>query len=172
MQRLRQNLVLQLVRQAHVAPAVSPLPGLRQLATPALCALDAALPVAYHGPAPCTNLISLRSFAAAAEPCRIEDQQSAAEALFKLPADDQLLPVHQPVVYPFFARAYYVGEGTMCYIAYLSQSMHACMQAYSTAKTFASCRQLYQPGSADKASAQVGLPYLCGKGDGPYMCCC
>ncbi|KAL0029999.1 hypothetical protein WJX77_012470 [Trebouxia sp. C0004] len=42
----------------------------------------------------------------------IEDQQSAAEALFKVASDDQISEAHShaPAVYPFFARAYYVGN--------------------------------------------------------------
>lgn len=110
MQRLRQSLILQLVKQAHLVPAVSPLPGLRLFAAPALCTLTAALPAAKAGVNSCTSLISLRNFAAAAEPCRVEEQQSAAEALFKSPADDHTSVQYEAAVYPFFARAYYVGN--------------------------------------------------------------
>lgn len=83
-----------------------------QLGAPTLSALRTALPAALHEPALCTSSISLRSFAAAAEPCRIEDQQSAAEALFKVAPADQIseAPSHTPAIYPFFARAYYVGN--------------------------------------------------------------
>ena len=38
----------------------------------------------------------------------MEDQQSAAEALFKA-AEERPSTLYQPATFPFFARAYYVG---------------------------------------------------------------
>ena len=109
MQRLRQSVLLQLLRQVQVAPALSPLPGLQQLAAPTHFALTAILPAARHNTVPCTSLVSSRSFAAAADPCRFDDQQSAAEALFTVSTENPQV-FQEPAVYPFFARAYYVGE--------------------------------------------------------------
>lgn len=106
MQRLRLSLLSQLAKQAHFVPAVSPLPGICQLAAPTLCAVTAVLPPTSSEARPVTNFISLRSFAA--EPCRIEDPQSAAEALFKA-SDERAPSLYQPATFPFFARAYYVG---------------------------------------------------------------
>lgn len=109
MQRFRPGFVLQLAKSGCLSQAVSPLPGLCQLAAPTVCAVTAALPSTLSEIRPVTNFINLRSFAAAAaEPCRVEDQQSAAEALFKV-SDDRPPAVYQPVTFPFFARAYYVG---------------------------------------------------------------
>ena len=166
MQRLRLGILLPLIKQAHASPAFSPLPGLWQLGPPTLCALHTALPAALHEPALCTSLISLRSFAAAAEPCRIEDQQSAAEALFKV--DDQTSEVHShaPAVYPFFARAYYVGEPKRV----VSKPLTSFMLVHLL--TSACCRQLYQPGTVDKACQQTRLSYLCRQRHGVGMCCC
>ncbi|KAL3138013.1 hypothetical protein ABBQ38_005249 [Trebouxia sp. C0009 RCD-2024] len=107
MQRLRLSLLSQLAKQAHFVPAVSPLPGICQLAAPTLCAVTAVLPPTSSEARPVTNFISLRSFAA--EPCRIEDPQSAAEALFKA-SDERAPSLYQPATFPFFARAYYVGN--------------------------------------------------------------
>ena len=101
---------MQLFRQSQVAPAVSPLPGLRQLAAPTHFALTAILPAARHDIVPCISLVSSRSFAAAADPCRFDDQQSAAEALFTVSTENPGQVFQEPAVYPFFARAYYVGE--------------------------------------------------------------
>lgn len=109
MQRLRQSVVLQLFRQVQAAPALSPLPGLRQLVAPTHFALTAILP-ARHDTVPCISLVSSRSFAAAADPCRLDDQQSAAEALFTVSTENPGQAFHEPAVYPFFARAYYVGN--------------------------------------------------------------
>lgn len=106
MQRLRLSLLSQIGKQANFAPAVSPLPGICQLAAPTLCAITAVLPSPPSEARPVTNFISLRSFAA--EACRLEDPQSAAEALFK-DSDDCAPALYQPAAYPFFARAYYVG---------------------------------------------------------------
>ena len=108
MPRFRPGSVLQLAKLGCLSQAVSPLPGLCQLAAPTLCAVTAALPSTLCEARPATNFVNLRSFAAAAEPCRVEDQQSAAEALFK-DSDDRPPAVYQPVTFPFFARAYYVG---------------------------------------------------------------
>ena len=109
MQRLRQGLVLQLVKHASLAPATSPLPGLRQLAVPSICVASTAWPDASYQTATNTAFTSLRSFAAAAEPCRVEDEQTVAEALFR-GSDGQPPTRYEPAVYPFFARAYYVGK--------------------------------------------------------------
>ena len=109
MQRLRQGLVLQLIKQANLAPVIAPLPGLRQLAVPSICAVTSTWPAADYRTATHTSITSLRSFAAAPELCRVEDEQSAAEALFRGSAGQP--PTHyEPAVYPFFARAYYVGR--------------------------------------------------------------
>jgi len=159
---------LPLIKQAHASPALSPLPGLWQLGAPTLCALRTALPAALHEPVLCTSLISLRSFAAAAEPCRIEDQQSAAEALFKVAPDDQISEAqsHAPAVYPFFARAYYVGERE-CVLSKLVTSFMLIRFL-----TSACCRQFYQPGTVDKACQQTRLSYLRRQRHGFGMCCC
>ena len=108
MQRFRPGFTLQLAKSGSLAQAVSPLPGLYQLAAPTLYAVTAAIPPTLCEARPVTNFVSLRSFAAAAEPCRAEDPQSAAEALFKV-SDERPPAVYQPVAFPFFARAYYVG---------------------------------------------------------------
>ena len=115
MQRFRSGFLLQLAKSGCLAQAVSPLPGLCQLAAPTLYAVTAAIPSTLCEARPVTNFVSLRSFAAAAaaaaaaaEPCRVEDPQSAAEALFKV-SDERPPTVYQPVTFPFFARAYYVG---------------------------------------------------------------
>lgn len=123
MQRLRHGFVLQLVKSGCLSQAVSPLPGLCQLAAPTLCAVTAAVPSTLGEARPVTNFISLRSFAAAAEPCRVEDPQSAAEALFKV-SDERPPAVYQPVTFPFFARAYYVG---MTQRNAQHMPMHACI---------------------------------------------
>ena len=104
MQRLRASILIQIAKQAHSSQVVNALPGPRQLAARTICAVASSLPSAL----PVTSLINLRSFAAAAEPCRVEDQQSAAEALFKA-AEDRPATLYQPATFPFFARAYYVG---------------------------------------------------------------
>lgn len=109
MHRLRPGLVLQLAKSGCLSQAVSPLPDLCHFAAPTLFAVTAALPSTLSEARPVTNFISLRSFAAAAEPCRVEDPQSAAEALFKV-SDERSPAVYQPVTFPFFARAYYVGK--------------------------------------------------------------
>lgn len=138
------------------------------MGAPTLCALRTALPAALHEPVLCTSLISLRSFAAAAEPCRVEDQQSAAEALFRVASDDQISEAHSraPAVYPFFARAYYVGEreGVLSKIAISFMLVHVL--------TSACCRQFYQPGTIDKACQQTRLSYLRRQRHGFGMCCC
>ena len=103
MQKLRSGVLLQLVKHAQKAQAVSPLPGLCQI-PPAVTVLQSDFVASRQS----TSLLSLRSFAAAAEPCRIEDPHSAAEALFKA-ADEHIPAVYQPATFPFFARAYYVG---------------------------------------------------------------
>ena len=115
MQRLRANIALRAVRQLPLAPAVHTLPGLKQLAVPAcLCTLSGSLPSISNSEAVSNSFTNLRGFAA--EACRVddqpvasEDQQADAEALFKRP-DNFPAPTHQPEVFPFNARAYYVGE--------------------------------------------------------------
>lgn len=108
MQRLGSSAVLRAVRQLPIQYAVSPLPGLQQLAVPAyLCSLYTSVPSITANAARPSGLINLRSFAA--EACRNDDPQTAAEALFKN-RDSFPATVHQSVAHPFFARAYYVGE--------------------------------------------------------------
>lgn len=124
MQRLRPGSVLQLAKSGCLSQAISPLPGLCQLAAPTLCAVTAASRSTLGEVRPVTNFISLRTFAAAAaEPCRVEDPQSAAEALFKV-SDERPPAVYQPVTFPFFARAYYVG---MTQPNAQQMPVHACM---------------------------------------------
>lgn len=122
MQRFRPGLILQLTKSGCLSQAFSPLPGLCHLAAPTLCAVTAAVPSRISEVRPVTNFISLRSFAAAAEPCRVDDPQSAAEALFKV-SDERSPAVYQPVTFPFFARAYYVGK-THCNA--WQAPLHAC----------------------------------------------
>ena len=165
MHRFRPGLVSQLTKSGYLSQAVSPLPGLCQLAAPTLCAVTAAIPFTLGEARPVTNCISLRSFAA--EPCRVEDQQSAAEAVFKVP-DNRPPALYQPATFPFFARAYYVGM-----ILYKrSETGNACIYFRVFDSRDDACRQLNQPVTVDKKGTQAWIPHLCWQRDGPHMCRC
>lgn len=105
MQRLRSSTALKVLRNLPLAAAVSPLPGFEQLAVPCVHTLLGSLPSINSAPT-VTSFTNLRGFAA--EACRVDDQQAAAEALFKN-AGNFAAPLQQSTAYPFFARAYYVG---------------------------------------------------------------
>ena len=144
MQRLRPNALLKAARQLPSSTAVSTLPGLQQLTVPCLCALSGSLPSITNTATVFSNITNLRGFAA--EACRIEDQQEAAEALFKN-AGSFVAPAQQSAAYPFFARAYYVGEhhrgtadhqpaaGLRAHISALLQAIQSILCSLQSAQT-------------------------------------
>ena len=167
MQRHASSVALRGIRQIPIQSALSPLPGLAQLTVPAyLCSLSSSLPSITSSVSGPSTLINLRSFAA--EACRVEDRQSAAEALFKH-RDSFPATVHQSVAHPFFAKAYYVGKRQHISHRWLMRaSLHCNNHEHDR---LALCRKCHQPRTTYKACKQNGLLHIRGKGHGLDMCC-